>query len=115
MKISNKLYDVLKWIDLVALPAISSLYFAIAKIWNLPYAAEVVGTISVIATLLGTFLGISTSTYEGDGQLLVDTSREDKDVMRLDFNIDPMQVGTRKMFALKVVPSASLESTESDK
>lgn len=60
---SNKLYDVLKWIALVLLPAIATLYFALAGIWGFPYAEEVVGTITAIDTFLGVLLGISSAQY----------------------------------------------------
>lgn len=60
---SNKLYDVLKWIALVFLPAIATLYFALAGIWDFPYAEEIVGTITAIDTFLGVLLGISSAQY----------------------------------------------------
>jgi len=62
-KMSNKVYDVLKYIALIVLPAIGTLYFALAKIWGFPYAAEIVGTISAIDAFLGALLGISTAQY----------------------------------------------------
>ena len=62
-KMSNKLYDVLKWIALVFLPAIATLYFALASIWGFPYAEEIVGTITAIDTFLGVLLGISSAQY----------------------------------------------------
>lgn len=60
---SNKTYDVLKWIAQILLPAAGTLYFALAGIWNLPYAEGVVGTITAIDTFLGCLLGISTANY----------------------------------------------------
>lgn len=63
MKMTNKVYDALKWIAQILLPALGTLYFALAKIWGLPYPAEVVGTISAIDVFLGALLGISTSQY----------------------------------------------------
>lgn len=63
MKISNKTYDILKWVAQILLPAIGTLYFALSKIWGFPYAAEVVGTISAIDAFLGAILGISTLEY----------------------------------------------------
>lgn len=63
MKMSNKVYDVLKWIAMYFLPAIGTLYFALSGIWNLPYGEQVVGTITAIDTFLGVLLGISTSQY----------------------------------------------------
>lgn len=63
MKLKNKTYDVLKWICLVVLPAIGVFYFALAEIWNFPYAEQVVGTLTAIETLLGALLGISCYQY----------------------------------------------------
>ena len=60
---SNKMYDVLKWIAMVVLPAIGTLYYALAGIWGLPYAEEVVGTIMAVDTFLGVVLGISSNQY----------------------------------------------------
>ena len=60
---SNKVYDVLKWIALIFLPALGALYFGLSKIWGLPYGEEIVGTISVIDTFLGALLGVSTVAY----------------------------------------------------
>lgn len=60
---TNKMYDVLKWIAQILLPAAATLYFALAKIWNLPCPAEVVGTISAVDVFLGALLGISTNEY----------------------------------------------------
>ena len=64
MKLSNKAYDVLKWIAQLVLPAIGTLYFALAGIWNFPYPEQIVGTITAVDTFLGVMLGISTSTYK---------------------------------------------------
>ena len=63
MTLSNKMYDVLKWIAQYLLPALATLYFAVATIWSLPYVGEVVGTITAIDTFLGVILGISASQY----------------------------------------------------
>ena len=64
MKLSNKVYDVLKWIAMYLLPAAGTMYFALAGIWNLPYGEQVVGTITAIDTFLGVILGISTAQYK---------------------------------------------------
>lgn len=63
MKLSNKAYDILKYIALILLPALGTLYFALAKIWGFPYAAEIVGTISAVDAFLGALLQISTDQY----------------------------------------------------
>lgn len=70
---SNKTYDILKWVAQYLLPALATLYFAVAQIWGLPYGEEVVGTITAIDTFLGVLLGISTANYNKRNG--VDTSR----------------------------------------
>lgn len=64
MKMDNKVYDVLKWIAQILLPAIATLYFALAQIWGLPYAEQIVGTITAIDAFMGVLLGISTYQYK---------------------------------------------------
>lgn len=63
MKLSNQAYDVLKFIAQIVLPAIGTLYFALASIWGFPYAEEIVGTITAVDAFLGAILGISTAQY----------------------------------------------------
>ena len=60
---SNKVYDILKWIAMYLLPALGTLYFALSAIWGLPYGEQIVGTITAIDTFLGVILGISTVQY----------------------------------------------------
>lgn len=60
---NNKVYDILKWIAQIFLPALGTLYFALAGIWDFPYAEAIVGTITAIDTFLGIILGISTVQY----------------------------------------------------
>lgn len=60
---SNKMYDILKYIAQIVLPAIATLYFALAGIWGFPYREEIVGTITAVDTFLGVLLKISTDKY----------------------------------------------------
>lgn len=64
MKLSNKTYDILKWIAQLFLPAAGTLYFALASIWGLPFGEEIVGTITAVDAFLGAILGISTMQYK---------------------------------------------------
>lgn len=63
---SNKTFDCLKWIAQILLPALGALYFALSQIWGLPYAEQIVGTITAIDAFLGALLGISTLKYKGE-------------------------------------------------
>jgi hypothetical protein len=60
------MYDVLKWIAQLFLPAAATLYFALANIWGLPYGEEIVGTITAVDAFLGVILGISSKVYYDD-------------------------------------------------
>ena len=64
MQLSNKVYDILKWIAQYFLPAAGTLYFTLASIWSLPYGKQVVGTIAALDTFLGVLLGLSSSQYK---------------------------------------------------
>lgn len=62
----DKVYDVLKWLVCIVLPALGTLYTALSQIWTLPYAAEIPATILAVDTFLGAVLCISTAQYNKD-------------------------------------------------
>ena len=66
MKIPDKLYDILKWVVIIVLPAIATLYAALSAVWAWPYSDQVVTTITAVDTFLGVLLGISTAQYRKD-------------------------------------------------
>lgn len=61
--LSNTTFDILKWVCIIGLPAIATLWFTLGKIWGFPYLAEIEATIIAIDTFLGALLGISTIQY----------------------------------------------------
>lgn len=63
MQIPDKVYDILKWVALIVLPAIATLYGVLASIWGLPYGDQIVATITAIDTFMGALLGVSTYKY----------------------------------------------------
>ena len=63
MKLNNRLYDVLKWVALICIPALATFYVALAGVWGWPYADEVAKTANAVCVLLGALLGISTAQY----------------------------------------------------
>lgn len=63
MAMSNKTYDILKWVAQYFLPAVGTLYLALSKIWGFPNGEEVMGTVAAIDTFLGVVLGISSANY----------------------------------------------------
>lgn len=95
MKISNKLYNFLKFLALIALPAFGTLYFTLASIWGLPAAQEVVNTVVAVDTFLGVLLHLSASAYSkgieqggelhiNDGQLLFQLDEDKTDIAKLE-------------------------------
>lgn len=63
MKLNNKVYDIMKWLVIIVMPAVATLYAALAAVWAWPYADEVVTTITAVDTFLGAVLCISTAQY----------------------------------------------------
>ena len=68
MKISNKLYDILKWLVIIVLPAAGTLYAALSTVWGWPHSEESVTTITAVDTFLGAVLCISTATYNKEAK-----------------------------------------------
>ena len=68
MKLTNKAYNILKWLCLIALPATGALYFGLSMLWGFPYGEQVVGTLDLVAAFIGTLIGISTRTYNKETQ-----------------------------------------------
>lgn len=69
MILTNRIYDILKWITLIVIPSLSVLYLALAKVWNLPFGTEVVGSLAALDLFLATVLGISTNTFKVNNPL----------------------------------------------
>ena len=63
MKMSNKVYDVMKWLTVVVLPALATFYSLLSGTWGLPYGEQIPTTITGLSTLLGACLMISSSNY----------------------------------------------------
>lgn len=68
MKLNNKIYDILKWLTLICIPAATTLFVALSAVWGWPYAAEVAKTSAAICTFLGAILGISTAQYNKENE-----------------------------------------------
>ena len=86
---SNKVYDILKFITQLVLPELGTLYFALSRIWGFPYAEQIVGTITAIVAFLGVVLKISSNQYyksgkDTDGTLWIDNN----ELSGLDINLD---------------------------
>ena len=66
MKLSNKIYDILKWVVLIAIPAATTLYCTLATVWNWPLADQIAKTSAAVCLFLGALIGISTAQYNKD-------------------------------------------------
>lgn len=105
--LNNKLYDFVKRLVQVILPAASALYFGLASIWDLPAADKVVGTIAVITTFLGVSLGISHTAYKSsgaafDGDMSVTTTEEGNKLFSLELKGDPAELEKQDAIRLNV-------------
>ena len=89
-KFSDKMYNALKWVAQILLPALATLYFALANIWGLPYTEEIVGTITSIDAFLGVILGISSKQYYQDIMEDVATTNEVINNIDVDEANDPI-------------------------
>ena len=63
MKLNGKVYNILKWVTMIVLPALGTLYFTLTTIWGLPYGEQVSGTVNAVVLFLGAVLGVSTANY----------------------------------------------------
>lgn len=83
MQLNSKVYDVLKWITMIVLPALATAYVGLAAIWGWPYADQVAKTTTVICTLLGALLGISTAQYNRVQYEMETVGEDDDDDIRI--------------------------------
>lgn len=104
--LSNRQYDILRWVAMVGLPALGALYFALAPLWSLPKAEEVVGTIVAVDTFMGLLLGLAKKNYVNsgaafDGVLNVD-AQDNRLIHQLDIQTPPEELGQKDAITLKV-------------
>ena len=104
MVLNSKVYDTMKWLVQIVLPAIGACYAALAALWGFPYAEQVVGSISAICVLLGACLRISNSNYSGDGVLTVNSDLDDDDENKYNLTLtkDLATLANKKSFVVTV-------------
>lgn len=108
--LSKAMYDKLKFLAQIGLPALGTFYFALAQIWGIPGGEEMVGTIMAIDAFLGVLLGLSTKAYNNsdakfDGQIKVyDEPDRDKKTFSLELKTHPDELETKKEVIFKVDP-----------
>lgn len=104
---TNKTYDILKWIAQYLLPGFGTFWFAISSIWGIPCGEQVLGTITAFDTFLGIILGISSSGYEGDGVMIVNTSDPERDIYRMELNHPVEDLDNKEQVTFKVIKTHS--------
>lgn len=108
MMFNDKVYQTLKFLAQIGLPAVGALYFGLAQIWGLPKAEEVVGTITVLDTFLGVVLGLTTAAYNRstakyDGEVVLSLEDDGRRVFTFDLNEGPQSLESKSEVAFKVV------------
>ena len=63
LTLKDSVYDILKWVVVIVLPAVATLYAALAAVWGWPYSEQIVTTINAVDTFLGAVLCVSTANY----------------------------------------------------
>jgi hypothetical protein len=108
--LSNKTYDILKFVALILMPALGALYFSLGKIWDFPNVEEVLGSITSIDTFLGIVLGLNNKAYNNsdakyDGSLnIFDNPAENKKIFELALHDgDPEELANKDQIIFKVV------------
>ena len=112
MIFSNKVYNVLKYITQIVLPAAGMLYFGLSEIWGFPHGEEVVGTLTIIITFLGTALGISTYQYNkndirSDGAIVIEQGDDVSGDAYVQFDKELSDIRGKNEIVLKVVKHES--------
>ena len=111
-KLSNTTYDRVKWFVQIVLPAFGALCFGLGKIFNLDSADEIVGICALVATFLGSILGVSSKQYNDsdaskDGDLIVTTDGGGVQNVLLALNDDPENIIGKKQIVFKVVEQST--------
>lgn len=106
----SKLYNFLKQVALIALPAISTFYFMLGETWEWDNTTKVIGTIAAIQVFLGAILGISSRAYNKsdarfDGDFIETENEDGNKTFLLDLKSDPEELPTKKQIVFKVKKS----------
>lgn len=104
MELSDSVYNKLKWIALIVLPAIATLYITLAQIWGWDYSEQIALTITAIDTFIGVVLGISSKKYTPttDGTVTLKTDDGGTVFDNIEFNDTPDQMTDKDTITLDV-------------
>lgn len=111
--LSDKVYNIIKWLTVYVLPPLGTLYFALSGIWGFPFGEEIVGTIVAIETFLGAVIGISTYTYNKtgagiQGTLMIDDTNPNLPYTQLSFDKTIAKIASEDTVTLKVQTDGSM-------
>jgi Putative phage holin Dp-1 len=111
--LSDAMYNKVKFLVQIVLPALSTLYFTLSAVWGLPGVEQVIGTLAALATFFGVLLGLSTKSYNAsdakyDGAIVLHQKEDGGKLYSLELNGDPADLDLKKEVAFKVVPALPL-------
>ena len=106
--LTNQVYDIIKNLVIIVIPALSTFYLTIAKLWDLPGAEAVVGTLGAVALLLGSLLKLSKRSYDVsdekyDGEIILKTTEQGRVVQRVEANGTFDEIAAKGEVLYKVV------------
>lgn len=105
---NNKVYDSTKWVAMIGLPAVGTLYVALAAIWGLPSAEQVLATVTAVDLFLGAILGLAARNYTKSGARYDGTMEiEETDsslIHGLELTTPPEELGQKKEVIFKLQP-----------
>jgi hypothetical protein len=106
--LTNQVYDIIKNVVIIVIPALSTFYLTIAKLWGLPGAEAVVGTLGAVALLLGSLLKLSKRSYDVsdekyDGEIILKTTEQGRVVQRVEANGTFDEIAAKGEVLYKVV------------
>jgi Putative phage holin Dp-1 len=112
LAMSQKTYENLKFVALVLLPALSTLYFTLGSVWGLPAVTQVIGTIAAVDTFLGVILGLSTKAYQASdarfgGNINIMPKDDGGLLYSLDLNYPVEDLDNKGEVTFKIVPPVS--------
>lgn len=113
MTFNNKVYNVMKWIALILLPALSTLIMSLGDIWAIPYKEQIALTITAIDTFLGAILAISSASYKGEGKLAIEPGSEECVVLlNNDDTLTKAQKAGKILLSVETMDKAVEEATK---
>lgn len=109
--LSSQNYEFLKWLSLVALPAVAAFYFGLSLIWpGLPFPKQIVGTIALIETLIGALIARSSFNFKkqgADGEIQAKIVGDEVHFSRIAMpNISPEELVSKKSVTIQINPNS---------